>query len=390
MQVEKTDAHASLIAQLLALCLVVGFFVFFQMNSQLLQELSFLALGVPASLMVRYGLANVALAHRTFFLSLVYLIPISLSFLLGFFHNGRGDFQNAVILLNLYFVFYVGALFASGPKGLWKSMMRLVALFSLPLFAYVSITQQHAYRWERWEPFDLQPNWWGMMALGFAWGALLAKDIKIRIIGFGSAFMFMVALQSRGSIVALLPAFFLSSGLFVPLSKKRFVWLGIASIALLFVSIGASFVLEKGFLGLVFDYIAKDVFLVDDPYRGAGTGLTGRTEGYLLAWDAFTNSPIWGGGFGEYGFVHNGFLLVLAEGGLLAFSGMLFLMGRAFIQFYRKRDWVSLGFFLSYVAAIMTFPRSFNINMTGIAFIILLMRGNMPLGLKQKPFRPLI
>ncbi len=373
------EKKASLVAKLIAVCLVGGFFAFFKMNSQILQELAFLALVIPAYMQIRYGLADMVSANKTFMLSLLYLIPVSISFLFNLILSGDGNIQNVIILMNLYFAFYIASVFASDLNfDLWKRILHYTALFALPLFVYVYVTQRHAYVWGRWQPFELQPNWWGMMALGVAWGGAVWTNTKLRITGLIMVFLFMVELQSRGSIVALLPVVVFSSGFFFPLSQKRIAWIVFGFIILVIGLMLSPFVMETSLVEHTADYVTNDIFLINDAYRGAGSGLTGRMDGYIKAWEGFVSSPVFGKGFGEYAFVHNGFLKTMAEIGLLGLLGMLFLFGKAFTRFLKKKDWVLMGLLLSYVVLLLTFPRTFNINMTGFMFIIVLMVGCRP------------
>ncbi|NKQ38230.1 MAG: hypothetical protein HF967_01905 [Methanosarcinales archaeon] len=373
---DKLRKQVNLVAKLIAIFLVAGFFSFFQLKSQILQSVTFLSLIIPAFLQIRYGLANMASVHRTFMFALLYLIPVSISFLLNLLISGTISIKSAMILINLYFTFYIASIFASCFRfDLWRRTLHYIALFALPIFIYVVVTQQHAYRWGRWEPFDMQPNWWGMMVMCVAWGASAWGNIKLRAIVIFASFLFLIEVQARGAIIALLPVLFFSSGFFLPLSRKKTIWL---LFGLLIIATGAllsSLIMEKGLIEYAVNYIINNVLLFHDSHRGIGTGLTGRMEGYSKAWEVFISSPAFGSGFGEYGFIHNGFLMTLAESGLFGLTGMLFIIGMALINSVKNKDLFMLGLLLSYITAIMTFPRTFNINMTGFMFIVLVMVG---------------
>jgi hypothetical protein len=372
-----SDKILSNIAKLIALCLVSSFFSYFSLRSLVLQEIAFLALSVPALLQIHFNRTNIRAAHRCFVFSLFYLIPVLLSFLFNLMIFKNNGINEIIIMINLFYGFYIASIFANGkPYDLMPHILKYVFLFSLPIFAFVVVSQQHAYVWGRWTPFGHQPNWWGMMALGAAWGATALNNIKFRIAAFAFIFLFMVELQSRGSIVALMPVFLLSYGFFLPLTSKKVLWIFIGIIALLIGGIFSEILLDKGIFEYTIDYITKEILLFNDPHRGINSGLTGRTEGYLLAWKGFLESPIFGNGIGEYEFVHNGFLLTLAETGLLGLAGMIIILGRCLSAILKNGTYTQLGLFLSYLAALLTFPRSFNINMTGFIFIILIMKGH--------------
>lgn len=64
-------------------------------------------------------------------------------------------------------------------------------------------------------------------------------------------------------------------------------------------------------------------FMMDDPNRGLGTGFVGRTERWSIAWDSFTDTPLFGQGFGYYERTglegaHNFYMYSLAEFGLVS------------------------------------------------------------------------
>jgi O-antigen ligase len=176
-------------------------------------------------------------------------------------------------------------------------------------------------------------------------------------------------------MVALLPALLLCSGYFLPLNGRRIAVLAALTALAVVIVAGAtahsSLDIEKWAL----DFIVNDIARLNDKYRGLTSGASGRTENYAKAWHAFQESPVLGNGFGEFESVHNGFLLVLAESGLFALMGILFLLVKG-IQGYRGvGNWAGAGYILSYSVALMTFPRSFNINMTSLLCIMILMKG---------------
>ena len=75
-----------------------------------------------------------------------------------------------------------------------------------------------------------------------------------------------------------------------------------------------------------------DAFLLNDAYRGTGTGFVGRSERWHAAWEAFMAKPFFGQGFGYYAqtrveTAHNFYMYALVEFGmgsffLLAFGAM--------------------------------------------------------------------
>ncbi len=93
---------------------------------------------------------------------------------------------------------------------------------------------------------------------------------------------------------------------------------------------------------LALPYLA-DALLLNDSYRGVGTGVVGRTEQWEIAWEAFLDRPITGQGIGwfertqEMG-AHNFFLYGFAEMGLM--SSLLFgLLIYLSVTAYRLHGW---------------------------------------------------
>lgn len=69
--------------------------------------------------------------------------------------------------------------------------------------------------------------------------------------------------------------------------------------------------------------VISEVFLLNDPYRGVGTGFVGRDTLWQNAFDAFITSPIFGNGYGYFDAIksagaHNFFLFTLAENGIFS------------------------------------------------------------------------
>ncbi len=370
--VQKSLSRA---AFLISFCLAGAFFSLIRYRSEIAIEFCFLALIVPAIYCLASGLVNINVTLKTYRIALLYLIPLFFSYIFGIDEN-TDYFRNIILLMNIFFAFFLASLFGSHPEhDLPYLVMRRLIFLLFPIFIYVGLTQRHAndYVWDRWAPYGMQPNWWGMMSLGLAWCALTWKSALIRFASLALSFYFMISVQSRGSLVAFLPALFFASGWFYPLSKKNILHL----LATLFLGslmiIIWGIVSEVSLLNKMTDFLVNDVMRANDAYRGLNSGMSGRTEGYQMAWKGFLESPVFGKGFGAYSFVHNGFLLTLAESGIFTFMGMLYLFYTSIRSAIKGNRWNNFGYIISYSIALMTFPRSFNINMTGILLLLVMM-----------------
>jgi hypothetical protein len=340
-------------------------------RSEIAIEFCFLALIVPAIYCLASGLANINVTLKTYRIAFLYLIPLFFSYIFSI--NENADFFRSItMLMNIFFAFFLASLFGSHPEhDLPNLVMRQLTFLLFPIFIYVALTQRHAsaYVWGRWEPYGLQPNWLGMMSIGLAWCALTWKSALIRFVPLALSVYFMISVQSRGSTVAFLPALFFASGWFYPLSKKNILRL-LATVFLGFMMVLIwSIHSEVSLLNKMTDFLMNDVMRSNDKYRGLNSGMSGRTEGYEIAWQGFSDSPVFGKGFGTYSFVHNGFLLTLAESGIFTFMGMFYLFYTSIRSAIKGNRWNNLGYLISYSIALMTFPRSFNINMTGMLLL---------------------
>ena len=78
---------------------------------------------------------------------------------------------------------------------------------------------------------------------------------------------------------------------------------------------------------------AEEFFAVNDPLRGVGSGATGRVEAWGQAFNLFLSNPITGVGYRAHAqhltglsSAHNGYLALLAEVGIIAFSCVIYLI----------------------------------------------------------------
>jgi len=364
------------VSLLTGLSLVSSFVAYFRFHSEFAQELCFLALTAPVLVMGAQGLADFHKAFRSFAFALPYLAAMWISLALN---SSDADVavRNVIILGNLTYAFTLCALLGNArAEEMVSAIMRSVFLCSAPVFLYVlAVVPRDVGAWGRWIPFDVQPNWWGMMALGLAWTAFSCRNTFLKIAGAVLASYFMYRVQSRGAMLALIPAVLFCSGWFFPLSPRRITALVVTVCALILGILAYSTLFPDSTTTSITEFFMNDVARLNDKYRGLGSGMTGRTQAYEVGLEAFMDSPLLGSGMGTFRFIHNGFLQVLAEGGLFALVGMLLLFSRALYGYLTHRNWAGVGYVLSYTLALMTYPRTLNINMTSLLFIIIVMQG---------------
>lgn len=95
------------------------------------------------------------------------------------------------------------------------------------------------------------------------------------------------------------------------------------------------------------EQLAQVVFLTDDPYRGQGTGLVGRTDRWQIGIDLFLERPLVGNGASAFEALgidrsHSFFLYGLANLGLLFFIvlGMMIYHGMRLWKRDRRAAWI--------------------------------------------------
>jgi O-antigen ligase len=91
-------------------------------------------------------------------------------------------------------------------------------------------------------------------------------------------------------------------------------------------------------------YIKQNVLLVNDPYRGVGTGFTGRTEIWSETIDLWLKHPIVGIGFRQHeqflagAPAHNAYLAMLADTGVFGLLIYVFLLVASLIAAWGIED----------------------------------------------------
>jgi hypothetical protein len=161
--------------------------------------------------------------------------------------------------------------------------------------------------------YGTQPNLGGeILFAGFIAFCLARLNTKLIFATFALYFFLISLLQARAAMLSMLIAF----SLYVYVEKIRRL-APINRIALIFM------------LAVVFVFYCalnmenlSNLFLLDDSYRGFGTGFVGREERWDYAWNAFLQFPLSGVGFGyfSYGLTpHSMWLGMLSMMGLMSF-----------------------------------------------------------------------
>jgi len=93
-------------------------------------------------------------------------------------------------------------------------------------------------------------------------------------------------------------------------------------------------------------------------------------EGWHQALSIFAENPIFGQGLDTLNEVHNGFLRLAGEGGLLLLLPILFMMGMAVYQSLKNRNYLALSVLFGYAVYALTYPRMLNMNLASAIFYL--------------------
>jgi len=244
-----------------------------------------------------------------------------------------------VYILDVVFVLTVATLVAACPdRRLLRSIASQYSVFSVPFLIYIDLTGEMV--WGRLSA-DLQPNVWGLMGLTVCLGAFARKLGPLTIVSFVVGAATILQASSRENLIALAAAVLVVVILYLrDMNAFR--------LSALLVGSCAAFVLVAVLLDpYIFDavrFVNHDLLLVDDPYRGVGTGFSGRSGIWTETFDLWLTHPVFGVGFRQHeqflaGLpAHNAYLAMLADTGLLGLAVYLVLLVRSLLASWNIGD----------------------------------------------------
>lgn len=200
--------------------------------------------------------------------------------------------------------------------------------------------------WGRLVPRDLHPNFVGMIALLCLIGAL---GFRSKVGGIALSILPLYTMWIVSARTCLLAAF-LAAAVTGWIHLRRAarssavaITCAVALLTLAFIFVASA--LLGGPLAQAFDYIGKDVFLINDEHRGLESGGSGRSELWAAALDLWMRSPVFGVGFKGHQLLmpdgmlaHDAYLGMLADTGLCGLLSYLVIIGVSFYHLLTRRD----------------------------------------------------
>lgn len=241
-----------------------------------------------------------------------------------------------------------------------RRVLSKLALILIPLAIIALANSAIVIFTARSDPFGIQPNWWGELMVAFSVSALALNSLFLRTVIYILAALVLFFVQSRSGMIG----WAIVIGIEAARAWKQANAGGRMGLVLLVVLAGF---IAFGFTSLG-AFVSDKVLLLNNEYRGLGTGFTGRIEGWEEALDAFGRNPIFGQGLGLYSYVHNGFLQVISEGGVVLGAIILAFWINGVRWAWLRVDYLKFGGLLA-VAGYMVFqPRILNLNLATLIF----------------------
>jgi len=266
-----------------------------------------------------------------------------------------------------------------------KQTLLVQCLCAQPLFPVIVATS-HDHFGRLMPGPNLTANYIGMMGLVAFIGACSARSWFWKIVLSLIPFYVIGAMQSRDSMLAV----GVSGAIMLGCGAYNLGWKKMKRIAGPALIFGPVVVIGLDFAGIdlisrLYDTIAN-LFLLNDDYRGLGSGGSGRSDLWKAAINLWLANPIFGVGFkGHQNFMpdqmlaHNAYLGMLADLGVVGFTSYLIMVmvggyslmrpGAGRLADYPQR----LAIFLSYLVYGMLESRAFSFGNTySVLFLLII------------------
>jgi O-antigen ligase len=291
---------------------------------------------IPAGLQIMLlGFNSRGLAVPLFF-SIAILLSVLISYLAS--PGYIVDWTPVIYTVNVIFLLSLGILVAGSPDPrLMASIAAIYAVITSVFLVYINL--KGAYLWGRLIA-GLQPNFWGLIGLSVAVSALGFRRLAFAAPPILVGCWTIYNASSRSAIVGLAAAILAIAIRAARELRGTRLYLalgGIAAGAMLVALFWSS--LDVAAVNIV----GNDLLKLDDPYRGLGTGFSGREDLWTGTLDVWLRDPIFGVGFRESAQIldypsHNGYLAMLADTGIFGLLVYCALLGAALRAAWRVTE----------------------------------------------------
>jgi O-antigen ligase len=298
-------------------------------------EIALIAGGIPVAAQMIHGKAELRKIARPVMFTGAFLIIIILSFI-----TNITDYNIFIKLFNIFFVFSVAIIIGSCPD-------HRIILYTSSFYAVlgsailVLVNFEGNFVWGRLSSGGIGPNAWGLVAASVG---VTAFALRGRLLAATCWIIVLVTLyntSSRGSMVALLAGcIVVAAAWFAETRQKKFVLSLTAILLCLFGLLSVLELIPQAYFSFVYD----DVLRLNDPYRGLGTGGSGRQEAWIETLEIWMSNPVFGVGFRQHeefvksgSSAHNAYLTMLADTGLFGLIAYVLLIFVSLREAWRRQ-----------------------------------------------------
>jgi O-antigen ligase len=215
--------------------------------------------------------------------------------------------------------------------------------------------------------FGLQPNLGGELLLGCAIIVMFARSLALRWIVGTLILVLLMLLQSRAALLGTFLVMMLGEALralFISDGPARRQLIGL-TLSVAGVSLFVLLIFDPLIISRIAVFVYSDVLLMDNIYRGVGSGLVGREDTWWNALSVFTENPFFGVGLDRVTSeddlaIHSGYLALLAQFGILSI-GFFIILALGLIESIRQRS-IRVAVIIACMFVFTVNARSVNLN----------------------------
>lgn len=308
---------SSLISVLLT---IFNLIVIFQLGGVFIQQLTFIVIIAVFMIQFKFKFYKIDGYSFIFIVMLIFSIFFSLIFNIE-------SYISFFALLNFLLFSYYLSVFARYNSDVFIESLKKYSILNLIFIIYLLLKSGLQFD-SRSIIEGVQPNYIGLTALTGCLSALLLKNNYMKYLFFSIFLFTSFIVSSRAAMMCIILICLLSIFLKIKENKKSMVFV--------FLIIFFNLIY---FYQNIFMFFSK-IFMLDDQYRGADSGLSGRSDRWEIAFQYISEKPILGYGLktGEslLGFTtDNGYISVLLELGIVGFLIYICMLSFSFfLSFY--------------------------------------------------------